>query len=829
MFNRKLSVALIAGALELYAASVAHAACPAPNGATPFAAGPLNPVDGYAEYVTDSQGLALQICRNADLCFFDPAIAGNLLSDQTGTGTESFYWLSQATITDATTGFDALLVMGTEATYTTPEPVAGEQLSFTRLRIRLDVPAPGIYRVEHPFGAETYRIEAVAAGRDLSETFDISFVPGQLDALGKVGPWLTWDPLLAPPPPAGYIGDGATPQPVTGSPCGTNFLRVTATDFNGLPIRINANGSNTVSTSLFVVQGQVYDGRVQTPLSTDRVTYARTPTTVGQIDAFAHSLAGAAVTIQDGRGTPAANARLSTARPLTGDANGAFFTSEVLAATPNTAALPGAIDVTATVADASTDSTRLVRALVDQVTITQADYDLSTNRLTIAANSSDTRVPPSLTVQEYLSPVGQAITTLAPPAIVTVMSSAGGWDRAPVRTIAAVAPAAPTAPTATVNSPTQVTLVWGDASTNETGFEVTRNGVVITTLAANATSFVDTTAPQDSTLTYTIVAVNSGGRAASVPVTVTTPVRLLAPTGLAASNVSTTSVTLSWLDNADNETGYSVLRNGVTIATLAANSRIHVDTGVVASTTYSYQVVANHPRASAASATLSVTTPSAISIVAPTGLSAAAGTTANSAVLRWTDASTGESAYRVQRAPITIAANGTATTGVFGTLTTPSGNLAANASTVTNTGLGTAALYAYQVNAVNGAVQGPTARVNHYNGTLPVPGGLRSNVTAGVLGIGATPAGRVPLSWTASTVAAVAGYDIQRCVGTTTVCTATSGNWVNVTTVNGRATASFTVTGLPSGQLNQFRIRSTTGATIGLTGAWSAAAAGTPR
>jgi hypothetical protein len=47
--------------------------------------------------------------------------------------------------------------------------------------------------------------------------------------------------------------------------------------------------------------------------------------------------------------------------------------------------------------------------------------------------------------------------------------------------------------------------------------------------------------------------------------------------------------------------------------------------------------------------------------------------------------------------------------------------------------------------------------------------------------------------------------------------------------VSGRATAAFTVTGLPSGQLNQFRIRSSSGATVGRTGAWSAAAAGTPR
>ncbi|MEY2653451.1 MAG: hypothetical protein RLZZ524_478 [Pseudomonadota bacterium] len=730
--TRAFGAALLAGALELTAAGLAQAACPAPNGATPFATGPVNPVDRYPESVTDSRGLALQICRNADLCFFDPAVAGNLVSAQTGTGTESFYWLAEAGISEPGRGFDALVVMATEATYNTPEPVDGQQLTFTRLRIRLDVPAAGIYRVEHPYGVNEYRIEVIEAGRDLSETFDITFVANDPAAQGKVGPWLTWDPVLAPPPPVGYIGDGATPQPVVGSPCGTNFVRVTATGFNGLPIAINAAGGNVATTSLFIVQGQLFDGRVQTPLSSDRMTYSRTPTRVGQVDAFAHAISGATVTVQDAAGTAPEATRLGTPRPLVGNATGEYFTTEVLAGAPDSTALPGAVEVVASVADASTDTTRLVRALVDQVVVTQADYDLDTRTLQVTATSSDTRVPPTLTLQDYLLPVGNtgvAVRTDAPPAVITVMSSAGGWDRAQVRTVRSIAPALPAAPqalAATVVSATRVDLAWTDAAVNETGFEVRRDGVPIATLPVDSRAYSDTAAPSGRTVTYQVVAVNAAGRSASNPVSVATPLPVV--------------------------------------------------------------------------------------IAAPTNLTARLGTVANSARLTWDDASTGETAYRVQRAPITVAANGTATVGTYATITTPSGNLPANSTQVQNTGLTASTLYSYRVQAMSGATQGPTRAVSHYNGTLPVPANFRSNVTAGVLGIGATPAGRVPLAWTASSVAAVAGYEIERCSGTIAQCNVAGSTWTAVARLNGRATASYTVTGLVSRQPYSFRIRSHTGA-----------------
>jgi hypothetical protein len=830
MNQTKLCAALVAAALATWAAPSALAACAAPNGATPFLAGPLNPVNGYAEYVTDSNGLSLQICTNADLCFFDPVITGNLLSSQTGTGTESFYWLSEAVIDQPGTGFGALVVMATEATYTTAEPVDGEQLSFTRFRIRLDVPQPGLYRVEHPYGVDEFEITAVEPGRDLSETFDLSFTPGQADAQGKVGPWLRWDPAVAPAPPTGYIGDGATPHRVVGSPCGTNFVRVTARTANGAPIQIADGGGNVVQTTDFVVQGQLYDGKVQTPLATERVSYSRTPGRVGQIDTFARSVAAASVSASDTSGTPAEAARLSTPVPLAGNADGAFFASTVLADAPNTTALPVAVDLRASVADQATDATRLVRALIDQVTITQADYDLSTRTLTVAAQSSDSRVPPTLTIQEYLSPVGQAITTDAPPSHITVMSSAGGWQRTPVRVVPELAPTAPTALNATVVSATQVDLAWTDNSLNESGFEVRRNGALIASLPANTTAFSDTAAPQGSTLTYTVSSVNSGGRADAASVTVTTPVVLAAPASLVA-NADATGVTLTWTDTNANEASTEVLRNGVVIATLAGSAATgpssYRDTTVAPQTTYTYVVRATHATAAAASSNAStVTTPARI--LAPTNLAAVTSAT-NAARLNWTDASIGETAYRVQRATVTIAANGTATVGAFAVPTTPTGNLAANAATYTNTGLTANTVYAYEVNAVDGATQGAVSRVYFVNGGMPAVAGLRSNVSAGLLGLGATPAGQVPLSWTASTLAQVAGYEIQRCIGAATVCTATSTGWATVTTVNGRATASFTVTGVPSGQLNQFRIRSPRGATGGQTGAWSAAAAGTPR
>ncbi|MFB9446641.1 DUF4832 domain-containing protein [Dactylosporangium vinaceum] len=92
-----------------------------------------------------------------------------------------------------------------------------------------------------------------------------------------------------------------------------------------------------------------------------------------------------------------------------------------------------------------------------------------------------------------------------------------------------------------------------------------------------------------------------------------------APTGLTAPARTDTSVSLSWNASTDNVgvTGYRVLRGGVQVGTAASTS--YTDTGLTASTAYTYTVQAYDAagNTSAASSALSVTT-SATST--PTGL-----------------------------------------------------------------------------------------------------------------------------------------------------------------------------------------------------------------
>ena len=91
----------------------------------------------------------------------------------------------------------------------------------------------------------------------------------------------------------------------------------------------------------------------------------------------------------------------------------------------------------------------------------------------------------------------------------------------------------------------------------------------------------------------------------------------LAPSSLAASAVSSSQIDLSWVDNASDETNFEVERSldGVNFALvpppLDANTTSYSDSGLAASTTYSYRVRATNANgASAYSNTASATTQS---------------------------------------------------------------------------------------------------------------------------------------------------------------------------------------------------------------------------
>ncbi len=184
------------------------------------------------------------------------------------------------------------------------------------------------------------------------------------------------------------------------------------------------------------------------------------------------------------------------------------------------------------------------------------------------------------------------------------------------------APTAPTGLTSPSKTATTVNLSW-TASTDNVGvtsYEIRRGGNAVGT--ATSTSFVDSGLTPNTAYSYTVVARDAAGNtsAASSALAVTTSGSSdtqapTAPTGLTSPSKTATTVSLSWTASTDNVgvTAYDIKRAGATVGTAAMTS--FTDTGLTASTAYSYTVVARDAagNVSAASSPLSVTTSAASS------------------------------------------------------------------------------------------------------------------------------------------------------------------------------------------------------------------------
>ncbi len=186
---------------------------------------------------------------------------------------------------------------------------------------------------------------------------------------------------------------------------------------------------------------------------------------------------------------------------------------------------------------------------------------------------------------------------------------------------------APTGLTGTIlNAARDVRLNWTDNATNETSYKVERSAdggttwtVLTTTLAANAITYTNAAVPL-GTYVYRVTAVN--GAASSTPALVTVVVALpAAPTSLAGVAVISggRAVNLTWVDNANNETSFTIQRctgacgtggawANVT-TTVAANATTYLNTGLTPLRTYSYRIQAvNGLGSSAFSNIVTVTT-----------------------------------------------------------------------------------------------------------------------------------------------------------------------------------------------------------------------------
>jgi hypothetical protein len=262
-------------------------------------------------------------------------------------------------------------------------------------------------------------------------------------------------------------------------------------------------------------------------------------------------------------------------------------------------------------------------------------------------------------------------------------------------------PSIPTNLSAQVLSQTEIKLTWNDVSDNEQGFKVQRKQGTgawadVQTLGAGITTWTDTGLTKKTTYSYRVYAYNAVGNSdfSNVATATTKDSIPNPPTNLAATAPSWNLVTLSWTDASDNEDGFKLERKQgagawVQIASPVPNTTSYIDSTVQASTTYSYRVRAyNSGGDSEWSNESTVTTPEAPIPSAPTNLSAIA-TSASTISLSWTDTSTTETGFTVQRAPL-----GSSSWSTVGTANQ-------NVTVWSDTGLSANTGYSYRVCAFN--------------------------------------------------------------------------------------------------------------------------------
>ena len=269
------------------------------------------------------------------------------------------------------------------------------------------------------------------------------------------------------------------------------------------------------------------------------------------------------------------------------------------------------------------------------------------------------------------------------------------------------------------HSASGINLKWADRSTNELGYRVYRstdgmNFELIGTVSKGHTRFTDLTAEAGVTYTYGVAAFNEKSQSVlsnlkreALPTdeTPAVPSAPDAPSHVQANTVTQTSISISWFDEAKDESGYHIYRsddgeNYSLVGDVGANTTSFTDASLSSGTAYSFaisswsaagetyamdslSVVTQSPRPLLPAipqntpAVPSVATNIAFSDLGPTGLT-----------VNWTDAATNEAGYRVYRS----------TDGVnFSKIA----DLAANSSSFSDSGLSSGTTYLYRIAAFN--------------------------------------------------------------------------------------------------------------------------------
>lgn len=346
---------------------------------------------------------------------------------------------------------------------------------------------------------------------------------------------------------------------------------------------------------------------------------------------------------------------------------------------------------------------------------------------------------------------------------------------------------------------TSAKLRWIDRSINEDGFIIERSlsendgYEMLAEVAANAEEYDDMSLIADTSYYYRVTATNNSGISSFSNIIMVTSklaatVTPLAPSSLSGSNIQSSSLQLSWIDNADSENGFKIERsleqnaNYTEIASLGINVTSFIDSNLQADTNYFYRAFAfNSAGNSQYSNVLSVTTAD-IPPQAPSNLTQASKTDV-SIQISWNDNADNETQMIVERS-----------------LSQDSGfeviaTLGANAVGYADTGLTAETSYFYRVKSSNSA--GDSSYSNILSVTTNAPPVVPPDIPDGFAVSASKTSLLINLSW--NDVDNESNYEVERSINS-------SGPFEKISEL-GADSQSYTDNDIVKGTLYFYRIR----------------------
>jgi chitodextrinase len=365
-------------------------------------------------------------------------------------------------------------------------------------------------------------------------------------------------------------------------------------------------------------------------------------------------------------------------------------------------------------------------------------------------------------------------------------------------------PAMPTGLRVVSSTDTSIVLSWNDSTDLRNGdkyqvyvndvwqnLESTTNNYTVTGLTPGTTYTFRVSAGQSSSYgdwTAPVSGTTSSGDVEAPSI----------PTGLSATPVSSSQISLGWAASTDNVsvTGYKVYRNGVLIASPTGTS--FNDTGLISNTVYSYTVAAVDAagNASVQSSAVQATTTMASAPAVPTGLQVVSATD-TAVTLDWNDSADlrGGDKYQVYVNDVWA-------------------GLESASSDFTVTGLTPGTSYTFRVSAGQSGSYGDWSAA--VSGSTTSPSDSIAPTVPTNLSATAVSSSQINLSWTASTDnVGVAGYKVYR--DGTLVASPTGTSYSN-TGLTASTTYGYTVSAVDAAGNQSARTSQVNATTTGSTG-----------